>query len=302
MKIFMTGGTGFVGGYFTRRLLQLGHEVSVLTRSRKEPPEGGSGLSYVSGNPMVPGPWQETVVQHDVVINLAGTSIFSPWTKKTRQSILESRVMSTRNVVDALSGGGKEKVLLSGSAVGFYGGRLDDVILDEESPPGRDFLAEVGVAWEEEAGRAVSSGVRVVLCRFGIVFGRHGGALSKMIPPFNLHFGSPFGSGKQWFPWIHQEDLLRIMVFLMERQSLNGPVNCTAPHPVRNRELVRALADALHKTAFLPSVPAFTLRIVLGDFADVILKGQRAVPRRLLDEGFEFKFPQIAEALRDLLD
>ncbi|GLI36263.1 TIGR01777 family oxidoreductase [Desulforhabdus amnigena] len=301
MKIFMTGGTGFVGGYLTRKLAQEGHEITVLSRSRRKAHEGVSHISFTRGDPKVPGPWQEILAAHDVVINLAGTSIFSPWTKKTRQSILESRVLSTRNVVDALSGNGKDKVLLSGSAVGYYGGRLDDEVLIESSPPGRDFLSEVAIQWEREAQRAESFGVRVVICRFGIVLGKKGGALSKMIPPFNLYFGSPLGSGKQWFPWIHEEDLSRIMEFLIENKNIYGVVNCMSPHPVRNRELVKALADALGKPAFLPSIPGFMLKMIMGDFANVILKGQRAIPQKLMDAGFEFKYPLLKDTLKDLL-
>ena len=218
-----------------------------------------------------------------------------------RQLILESRILTTRNLVDALRGAREGTVLLSTSAVGYYGGRDDDRVLDESSPPGSDFFAEVGVKWEAEAGRARDFGVRVVLPRFGIVLGKDGGALSRMIPAFNNYAGSALGSGKQWFPWIHEEDLFRTFVFASERNEVEGPVNCVAPMPVTNSELTRTLAKVLKKPLIMPAVPRFILRTILGEFADVLLKGQRAVPSRLLELGFEFRFPTLREALEDLL-
>jgi uncharacterized protein (TIGR01777 family) len=301
MKIFITGATGFVGTYLVRNMKQLGHEISAVVRSSRSAERLPSGVSIVEGDPTRPGSWQQSVHEHNVVVNLAGASIFTPWTSKARQLILESRILTTRNLVDALRGARKGTLLLSTSAVGYYGGRDDDRVLDESSPPGSDFLAEVGVKWEAEAGRARDFGVRVVLPRFGIVLGKDGGALSRMIPAFKNYAGSALGSGKQWFPWIHEEDLFRIFVFASERNEVEGPVNCVAPASVTNGEFTRTFAKVLKKPLIMPAVPRFILRTILGEFANVLLKGQRAVPRRLLELGFEFRFPTLREALEDLL-
>lgn len=301
MKVLITGGTGFVGSYMTEGFTRLGHEVSVLTRSAKKGKRLPAGATFIEGDPQKPGPWQENVAQSDLVINLAGTSIFNFWTERVCRSMIESRVFTTRNVVDALAAHPSKAVLLSASAVGYYGSRADDLILDESGPLGMDFLAELSERWESEARRAEEFGVRVALCRFGIVLGRGGGALQMMAGPFKYYLGSVLGSGKQWFPWIHEEDLFRIMLFLAENSHIKGPVNCMAPNPIRNREMTRALARALHRFVLMPPVPAFVLKILLGELGDVLIKGQRAVPKRLLDEGFEFKFPTFEEAVRDLL-
>ncbi len=302
MKIFFTGGTGFVGSYFTKRFLEKGHEVTVLTRSLGKSREGRSGaIRWVEGNSMKPGKWQETVAEHDAVINLAGASIFTLWTESARKVIEESRIFTTRNVVDAIGRAEGSITLLSTSAVGYYGGCLDDGILTENSPPGRDFLSGLGVKWEREALLAEESGTRTALCRFGIILGKNGGALSRMLPAFRRYLGSHIGSGSQWFPWIHLEDLFRIFEFLLEKSDLKGPFNCTAPNPLTNRDFGKALARALGTSVVMPGVPAFMIKMALGDFSEVILKGQRAIPRRLLDAGFEFQFPHAEAALADLL-
>jgi uncharacterized protein (TIGR01777 family) len=304
MKVFLTGGTGFVGSYMSRRLIETGHEVVILTRRERAAANMPPGVKYVVGDPGKPGPWQDRLAECDTVINLAGASIFTRWSSAARKVIVDSRMLTTRHVVDALAAAGrqgKETLLLSASAVGYYGGRQDDAILDETSPPGSDFLAEVGKMWEAEAARAERFGVRVALCRFGIVMGRGGGSLEKMVPPFKSGLGSPLGSGKQWFSWIHEEDLFRIMLFLAEKKHIAGPVNCTAPGPVRNEEMTRVLAKALHRPLIAPSVPAFMVKLMLGEFGNVILTGQRVIPKRLMNEGFQFQFPTLQEALADLL-
>jgi uncharacterized protein len=301
MRVFITGGTGFVGKYLCGNLAKAGHEVTVLSRSKSRKSEDSTLVRLVAGDPMASGAWQQEVAGHEVVINLAGSSIFTRWTDEAKRMLVESRVLTTRNVVDALSGSQPAPLLISCSAVGYYGGHGDDRVLDEDSPPGEDFLARLGTAWEAEARRAEEFGARVVLTRFGIVLGRGGGALSQMASAFKYALGSPLGSGRQWFSWIHWEDLLRIMLFVIEKPSLVGPINCTAPNPVRNRELTQTLAKALHRWAFLPAVPGFAMKLALGEFADVLLKGQRVVPRRLLDEGFQFQYPNLREALENLL-
>jgi len=301
MKIFMTGGTGFVGTTLTRALTEKGHVVTLLKRPVENPRPLPAGASYLMGDPAVRGPWQERVADHDAVINLAGASIFSRWTREQKQLIRESRLQATRHLVEAMAAvAGRTLTLLSTSAVGYYGWHSDE-ILTENAGAGHDFLALLAADWEQAAFAARSGGVRVVVCRFGIVLGCQGGALGQMLPVFKAWAGSPLGSGNQWFSWIHEGDLARIFQWLLERPDLDGPVNCTAPFPVRNRELTEALAKALHVPAFLPAVPAWAMKLVLGEFGDVLLKGQRVVPEKLLAAGFEFQFPRIEEALKNIL-
>lgn len=299
MKIFMTGGTGFVGSYLAKRLEASGHEVSILTRFAKRAADRFPRAALIEGDPKKPGPWQRSVSESDAVINLAGTSILTVWTDAARKSILDSRVLTTRNIVDAL--GAREKILLNASAVGYYGSRLDDLELDEESPPGNEFMSEVCVKWEEEARRAQKGKNRVVLCRFGSILGREGGALAKMVPAFRYLLGSTLGSGRQWFSWIHEEDLFQIFSLALENGEFSGAVNCVSPNPVRNAELAKTLARTLGRPLILPPVPAFFLRPLLGEFGNVVLKGQRVLPKRLLHEGFSFRFPTLGQALEDLL-
>ncbi|HKJ14564.1 MAG TPA: TIGR01777 family oxidoreductase [Desulfobulbales bacterium] len=299
MKVFITGGTGFLGAALTEGLLGEGHSVTILSRSsQKGPPR--MGLAYCAGNPTKSGPWQEEVSRHDVVINLAGASIFRPWNDKNKKAIRNSRILTTRNLVDAIGQAPENITLLSGSAVGYYGFR-DDEALDENSPPGHDFLADVVEAWETEAKRAEQFGVRVVLCRIGVILGRDGGALSKMLSVFKWGLGSPLGSGNQWFSWISLHDLVTIFLFLLENKALSGPVNCTSPHPVTNREMTKALGKILHRPTILPPVPGFLIKGVLGEFSDVFVKGQKVLPGKLLQNGFVFTFPEIEAALAHLI-
>ena len=302
MKILMTGGTGFVGSNLTEALGRDGHRVTVLTRSARGDRTLPEGSVFLEADPTEPGPWQEQVPEHDVLINLAGASIFQRWTDKARKRMRESRLRTTRNLVDALAGaerGGSAR-LLSTSAVGYYGYAGDEP-LTEESPPGDDFLAVLSKDWEQEALRARKAGAGVVILRFGVVLGGEEGALAKMVPLFRRYLGGPLGSGEQWFSWIHIQDLVAIYRFVMGRPDLEGPLNCTAPRPVRNRELTRALAGALEKPAFMPPVPGFVIRAVLGEFGNVLLKGQRVIPERLTREGFTFRHPDIEGALDDLV-
>ncbi|MHC1730242.1 MAG: TIGR01777 family oxidoreductase [Syntrophobacteraceae bacterium] len=302
MKIFVTGGSGFVGSYLTRRLSESGHEIYILTRSARKAEDLLPWATIVEGDPKRPGAWQQRASVCDAVINLAGTSIFTLWTQSARKSILDSRILTTRNIVEALTGSGKEQVLINASAVGYYGSRLDDLILDEDSPPGNEFMSEVCVKWENEAQTAVPAGTRVALCRFGIVLGRGGGALAKMAPAFRYFLGGALGSGRQWMAWIHLEDLFNIFSFLLAKDQITGPVNCVSPNPVRNAEFAKILARSLGRPIVLPSAPAFLLRTLLGEFGDVVLKGQRVVPKRLMEQGFSFRFPTLQQALEDLLD
>jgi uncharacterized protein (TIGR01777 family) len=301
MKIFMTGGTGFVGTTLTQRLTQKGHHVSVLTRSIPEGRPLPQGASYVEGNPTEQGAWQKTVSSHEVIINLAGASIFKRWTDSVKTSILESRVRTTKHLVEALDGRkGRETLFLSTSAVGYYGFHEAEA-LDEDSPSGDGFLATVSREWESAALKAEEFGARVILFRSGVVLGRHGGALKLMAGLFKWYLGSPLGGGEQYFSWIHEEDLARIYEYVIEKKVVSGPINCTAPTPVQNKDLTTALAKTLGKPLFMPAVPGFAFKMVMGEFASVFLEGQNVLPKRLLDMGFRFRFKDIREAFQDLL-
>jgi hypothetical protein len=300
MKILITGGTGFVGTHLTSRFLQDGNEVTILTRSRKGPEKGPAGISYLQGDPTQKGAWQEAIKNQEVIINLAGASIFRRWTDKQKKAIRESRISTTGNIVEAIPSHPEKKVtLFSTSAVGYYGFWADEELV-EESPPGNDFLARLAVEWEEEALKAKDKGAQVVITRFGVVLGEKGGALSQMIPLFQKYIGGPIGRGKQWFSWIHIKDLAEAFVFLMKAAEISGPVNLCSPNPVRNKDLAKALGRALHRPSFIPA-PGFMVRWVLGEFGSVILEGQRVIPRRLLDNGFVFQYPDIDKALQSIV-
>ena len=234
----------------------------------------------------------------DVVINLAGASIFRRWKDEAKQLIYDSRILTTRNVAEAML---REKgaLLCSTSAVGYYGFRGDEELTEDDSP-GDDFLANVCVDWEGEALKAADKGVRVVVTRFGIVLGRTGGVLGRMIPAFKRFVGGPLGSGEQWFSWIHMEDLLNAFLFVFDNQAIHGPINFCSPNPIRNRDLARALGKVLRRPSFLRT-PAFMLRLILGEFGSVLLKGQRVMPAKLLRHGFSFQYPEITGALHEVL-
>ncbi len=298
MKIFITGGTGFVGRGLIDKLTGGGHEVTLLTRSLRKVGSKPQAVALVEGDPSQKGDWQKTIGGHDAVINLAGASIFSRWTGDMKRLLRESRILTTRNLVETLEGS-RVKTFFSASAVGYYGFHGDGE-LDESSPPGSDFLAQLAVDWEREARKAEDHGIRVVLTRFGIVFGEEGGALGQMVPLFNKYLGGPLGNGRQWFSWIHRDDLTQAFLFLLERPEISGPVNFTAPNPVRNRDLAAALGKVLNRPALLPA-PGFMLRLVLGEFGSILLEGQKVIPQKLLRSGFPFRYPTITEALEEIL-
>jgi hypothetical protein len=297
MKILITGGTGFVGKQLTSRLIQEGNEVTILTRSLKESGQPPKGISYLQGDPTQKGPWQEAIPGHDVIINLAGASI---WSDEYKKLIRDSRVFTTRNIIEGIpSKFEKEISLFSTSAVGYYGFHGDEE-LDEESPPGNDFLARLAIEWEAEALKAKEKGARVVITRFGIVLGEKGGALGQMIPLFKKFIGGPIGSGQQWFSWVHIKDLAEAFAFLIKHPEIPGPVNVCSPNPLKNKDLAKALGRALHRPSFMPA-PGFMIKLVLGEFGSVILEGQRVLPRRLLEKGFTFQYPDIDKALQNII-
>jgi uncharacterized protein (TIGR01777 family) len=298
MKILITGGLGFVGTQLSIRLLDKNHQVSVVDHSPGPKPHTPKGVRYIFGDTTRAGAWQAEVEKHDAIINLAGASIFRRWSDQTKKLIYDSRILTTQNVVDALPNE-NGALLCSTSAVGYYGFRGDEEIAEEDTP-GDDFLARLCLDWEGEASKATAKGSRVVIPRFGIVLGKTGGALGQMIPAFKAFVGGPLGNGDQWFSWIHMEDLLKGILFILEDKNFNGPVNLCAPNPIRNIDLARTLGKVLSRPSFLKA-PSFAVRTMLGEFGDVLLEGQRVLPKKLLDGGFTFRFPDIMEALQEVI-
>ncbi len=297
MKIFVTGGTGFIGRHLVLALLEDGHRPMVLTRSPGHASQMlPAGVELVAGDPSIPGAWMSRVREAEAAVNLAGETIAGRWTPVKKKAIIHSRVDATRNVVEALPG--SPFTLVSQSAVGYYGYRGDE-ILTESAPHGVDFLAGVAVQWEAAAQKAETRGIRTVMLRSGVVLG-HGGALEQLLLPFKLYGGGPIGSGRQYLSWIHLADEIDLIRFALIHGNLNGPLNATAPHPVTNAEFARILGEVLHRPAWVHT-PAFAVKLALGEFADTILHGQRVVPERALREGFHFRHPELGEALASIL-
>lgn len=300
MNIWITGGSGFVGAQLSALLLDGGHTVVAVGRRPDFDGIRHENFRYVSADTTREGLWQDGLQAADAVVNLTGRSIFSYWTDAVKKQIYESRVATTRNVVAALEKDpGRESVLVSTSAVGYYGDQGDE-LLTEASPRGEGFLADVSKDWEGEALAAVKKGVRVVIARFGIVLGKNGGALKQMLPPFRLGMGGPLGSGRQWFPWIHAGDLLSAILFALTEKEVVGPINMTAPNPVQNRAFVKVLGRVLRRPALIP-VPGCVLKTVMGELGEVLLSSQRALPVKLLDYGFRFEYPDVGPALKQLI-
>ena len=298
MNYFITGGLGFVGRHLSDYLLKEGNRVTAVGLNPNPKLIENSNFRYIAADTTKAGAWQDEMRGQQVIINLAGKSIFKRWTENYKKQIYDSRILTTRNLVDALPENPRI-IFCSTSAVGIYGSRGDDVLM-EESTPGDDFLAKVGIDWEWEALRAQNKGARVVVTRFGIVLERDGGAMRKMIPAFRFFLGGPLGNGRQWFPWIHMHDLIYAYKFVVAKQQVIGPVNFCAPNPVRYLELVATLGQALNRPTFMPA-PAFLIKLLLGEFGRSLLNSQRVVPEKLQKCGYRFTYPDIKSAVHNIV-
>jgi uncharacterized protein (TIGR01777 family) len=302
VRIVITGGSGLIGRGVTGELAGAGHEVVVLSRNPETVRGLPGGARAARWDGLTAAGWAELLTADTAIVHLAGESIAQGrWTADRKRRIRESRVRSGEAVVAAIrAAGARPRVLLQGSAVGYYGPCGDEPVA-EDHPAGGGFLAEVCRDWEASTAAVEGLGVRRAILRTGVVLARGGGALPKMTLPIKRMVGGPLGDGRQWLPWIHLADEVGAIRFLLENEAARGPFNLAAPNPVTNRDFTRAAAAVLHRPAFLPA-PGFALHLVLGEMAAMILEGQRAVPRRLQELGYAFRFPQLAPALRDLLD
>lgn len=305
MKVAVTGATGFVGSRLVKRLHEEGHRVLVLTRNTASaqkvfPTEAFPNVEIIAYTPTVSGSWQDTITGCDGVVNLAGEPIAEErWTPTHQQEILNSRKLGTQKIVEAIARANpKPTVLINASAIGYYG-TSETATFDENSPTGNDFLAQVCQVWEAEATKVKEAGVRLVIVRLGIVLGL-GGALGKMITPFKLFAGGPIGSGRQWFSWIHLDDLVNFILQALTKPEIEGVYNGTAPNPVRMTDLSQTMGQVMSRPSWLP-VPAFALEALLGDGAKVVLEGQQVIPKRTLESGFEYEYPNLPSALKQIL-
>ena len=301
MKIAITGATGFIGQQLIKELQAADAAYSVITRNAAAARKSCPGADDVfEWNPPEVGLDPTVLDDLDGVVHLAGATVARRWTASTKREIRDSRISSTKTLVEVLEQTpNPPKVLISASAIGFYGPR-DATELTENAAPGTDFLATVCRDWEEASSRASERGVRVVNPRLGIVLGPGGGALAKMLTPFRMGVGGPIGNGKQWMSWIHLNDVTGLILHALTTSELVGPVNATAPEPVTNRTFSKALGRVLHRPAILPT-PVLALKLMFGGFADVLATGQRVVPEKALAAGYRFRFPNLSEALADVV-
>jgi uncharacterized protein (TIGR01777 family) len=301
MRVLVTGASGFLGSHACDALLARGDRVVGLTRDPERARQSNPTVSWHAWNPGLERPPASAIEGVDGVINLIGESLDQRWTDEAKRRIRESRERATKNLVDAISGArDRPSVLVSQSAVGYYGDR-GEAIVDESTEPGSSFDAQVCVAWEEAARAAEEVGVRVVITRTGLVLDPEGGLLKQLLPPFKLGVGGPIAGGRQYMPWIHVADEVRLLLWALDTPEASGAYNATAPNPVTNRELSKALGRVLGRPAVLP-IPKLALKARFGDeLGEMVAGGQRAAPRRALDAGFEFLHPELEPALRDLL-
>ena len=293
MKVLITGATGLVGKRLQESLTNKGHELLLASRGE---PKAENYIQWDSDTGFVE---PERLEGLDAVVHLAGESVFGlRWSDEKKKAIMESRVKGTRSVVEALSKlKNRPNVLVSASAIGFYGNRGDEELTESSAAGDNTFLSEVAKAWESEARRAEDAGIRTVLLRVGVVLSKDGGALSTMLTPFKLGVGGVVGSGKQWMSWIEVDDLVAIINFVLENENIRGAVNACAPNPVTNEQFTKTLGDVLYRPTFLP-LPEFAVAMVLGEMGDeLLLTSERVIPKRLLDAGFEFRYPDLKPAI-----
>jgi uncharacterized protein (TIGR01777 family) len=305
MKVAIAGATGFVGSRLVEKLQAAGHQVVVLSRDaaralRVFPASAYPNLEVVAYTPASSGDWQKSIAGCDGVVNLAGAPIAEErWTPARQQAILDSRRLTTAKLVEAIvNANPRPSVFVSGSAIGYYG-TSETAEFDETSPAGDDFLAAVCKDWEAAAQPAKNAGTRLAILRLGIVLGM-GGALGKMLPAFKLFAGGPLGTGKQWFSWVHREDLVDLILYALQNSQVQGVLNATAPNPVRMNELCQTLGEVLKRPSWLP-VPSFALELLLGDGAKVVLEGQKVLPKQTLSSGFQYQYPTLKLALEEIL-
>jgi uncharacterized protein (TIGR01777 family) len=296
-KLFITGASGFVGQALLPALKLEGYDVVAVSRKVRDT---ASGVRWVLGDPVTVDDWQKEVDGAFGLINLAGEPIIGKrWTPEQKKALRDSRVVTTQNLVTAIAQARqKPSVLVSASAIGLYP-KNEETELDEASRPADDFLGKLCQEWEDAAKVAEVHGVRTVLLRIGVVLGRNGGALERMLPVFKWGLGGPLGSGNQWFSWVHLADVVGLILWALASGQVQGPVNAVAPNPVRMKDFASTLGKVLNRPAFLPA-PSFALNLVLGESAQVVLDGQRVLPKAALQQGYTFRFPELEAALRDL--
>ncbi len=293
MNILITGGTGFVGRKLMEALQEQGHHVYILTRSPENQTDTAN-LTYFGYDQ----PASAFPAVH-AVINLAGESLFGYWTRQKKADILASRLETTAHVLDLIKQFHHQPgVLISGSAVGYYGMSEDLIFTEKTARPGNDFLAHVAVEWENAAKQAEALGIRTVLTRFGVILGE-AGALPYMRLPVKLFCGGKIGDGEQWMSWVHIEDVVGIILFCLYNSHISGPVNVTAPHPKRNKDFMKTMADVLHRPYWLTS-PALLMRTAAGEMGQLITKGQYVLPKQAKDNNYQFVFPYLKDALQNL--
>lgn len=306
MRIIITGGTGLIGKYLAEKLAAANYDIIILSRSPERATDLPAGVQAVKWDGRTAQGWGHLADGAKAIINLAGASIagdgFIPsrWSDRRKRLILDSRVQAGQAVVAAVNAAAtKPELIIQSSAVGYYGSRGNER-LTEAAAPGADFLAQVCVAWEESVQPVMAHGVRLVVIRTGVVLSTQGGAFPLLLLPHKLFTGGPMGSGRQYLPWIHLDDEIRAIQFLIENPHLHGPFNLCAPEPATNREMSKAIGKAIGRPSFLP-VPGFALKLVLGEAASLVLDSQRQVPHKLQEAGFTFNHPDLVAAIRHLV-